>query len=70
MSTVKIMNSVKKEKRHGSVGRKIVFWLGLFLSITYVSPFFLVLLNSFKNKYDILGNPLGWPTQFTLDNFQ
>ena len=64
------MNLVKKEKRHGSIGRKVVFWVGLFLSITYVSPFFLVLLNSFKNKYDILGNPLGWPTQFTLDNFQ
>ena len=70
MSALKSMNAVKKVKRHGSFGRKVVFWVGLFLSITYVSPFFLVLLNSFKNKYDILGNPLGWPTQFTLDNFQ
>jgi raffinose/stachyose/melibiose transport system permease protein len=64
------VNSLQKVKKHGSVGRKVTFWVGLFLSITYVAPFFLVLLNSFKGKYDILGNPLGWPTAFTLDNFQ
>ena len=67
MSAVK---SLRKEKKHGSFGRKVTFWVGLFLSITYVAPFFLVLLNSFKTKYDILGNPLGWPQVFTLDNFQ
>ena len=67
MSTV---NSVHKEKKHGSIGRKVTFWVGLFLAIAYVAPFFLVLLNSFKTKYDILGNPLGWPQAFTLDNFQ
>ena len=59
-----------KEKKHGSIGRKVTFWVGLFLAIAYVAPFFLVLLNSFKTKYDILGNPLGWPQAFTLDNFQ
>jgi raffinose/stachyose/melibiose transport system permease protein len=53
-----------------SVGRKIIFCIGLFASLLYVAPFFLVLLDSFKPKYDILANPLGWPTQFTLDNFQ
>lgn len=67
MSAVK---SLRKEKKHGSFGRKVTFWVGLILSITYVAPFFLVLLNSFKTKYDILGNPLGWPQVFTLDNFQ
>ena len=64
------VNSVQKVKKHGSIARKVTFWVGLFLSITYVAPFFLVLLNSFKTKYDILGNPLGWPQAFTLDNFQ
>ena len=64
------VNSVPKVKKHGSIARKVTFWVGLFLSITYVAPFFLVLLNSFKTKYDILGNPLGWPQAFTLDNFQ
>ena len=63
-------NPLAKVKKHGHVGRKVIFWVGLFLSLTYVAPFFLVLLNSFKTKYDILGNPLGWPTKFTLDNFQ
>ena len=70
MSAVKTLDIAKKQASHGHFGRKVVFWVGLFLSITYVAPFLLVLLNSFKNKYDILGNPLGWPTQFTLDNFQ
>jgi raffinose/stachyose/melibiose transport system permease protein len=64
------VNSVKKVKKHGTMGRKVTFWVGLFLAITYVAPFFLVLLNSFKTKYDILGNPLGWPQAFTLDNFR
>lgn len=64
------VNSVQKAKKHGSIGRKVTFWVGLFLAITYVAPFFLVLLNSFKTKYDILGNPLGWPQAFTLDNFR
>jgi len=67
---VSAVKSLRKEKKHGSFGRKVTFWVGLFLSITYVAPFFLVLLNSFKTKYDILGNPLGWPQVFTLDNFQ
>lgn len=64
------VNSVQKVKKHGSIGRKVTFWVGLFLAIAYVAPFFLVLLNSFKTKYDILGNPLGWPQAFTLENFQ
>lgn len=49
---------------------KIIFLLGLFLSLTYVAPFVLVFLNSFKPKFDILANPLSWPKSFTLENFQ
>ena len=60
--------STETKKRSG--GKKVVFGIGLLLSITYVAPFILVLLNSFKPKYDILSNPLGWPVTFTLENFQ
>jgi raffinose/stachyose/melibiose transport system permease protein len=60
------MNTTKKR----SLGKKIIFAIGLFLSLTYVAPFALVLVNSFKPKYDILANPLGWPITFTWDNFQ
>ncbi len=61
---------MKKLKKKRSNAKKAIFVLGLFLSLTYVAPFILVLLNSFKPKFDILANPLGWPVTFTWDNFQ
>jgi len=65
------MKTAKKTaKLKNPLAKKVLFGVGLFLSISYVAPFFLVLLNSFKPKYDIVANPLGWPTTFTWDNFQ
>jgi len=61
---------VKNASRRRSIGKKVIFGLGLFLSVSYVAPFLLVLLNSVKPKFDILANPLGWPVNFTWDNFQ
>ena len=58
-------NSTKKR----TLGKKVTFGVGLFLSLSYVAPFLLVLINSFKPKFDILANPLGWPVTFTWDNF-
>lgn len=52
-----------------SIAKKVIFLVGLVLSIAYVSPFILVFLNAFKGKYDILANPLAWPSTFTWDNF-
>jgi raffinose/stachyose/melibiose transport system permease protein len=52
-----------------SMAKKIIFLVGLVLSIAYVLPFVLVFINAFKGKYDILANPLAWPTTFTWDNF-
>lgn len=52
-----------------SFGKKIVFIVGLVLSVAYVSPFILVFVNAFKGKYEILGNPLAWPEVFTTENF-
>ena len=46
--------STETKKRSG--GKKVIFGAGLILSIAYVAPFLLVLLNSFKPKYDILSN--------------
>ncbi len=56
--------------RKQSMAKKLVFTVGLVLSVSYVLPFVLVFINAFKPKYDILANPLAWPTQFTWDNFQ
>ena len=49
--------------------RTIVWIVGLILSVAYVMPFVLVLLNSFKPKMEILDNPLSLPVEFTWDNF-
>jgi len=61
---------MKNAKKQRSLGKKVIFGVGAFLSISYVAPFFLVLINSFKPKFDILANPLGWPVTFTWENFQ
>jgi raffinose/stachyose/melibiose transport system permease protein len=61
---------VNNPSKRRSISKKVIFGLGLFLSVSYVAPFLLVLLNSVKPKFDILANPLGWPVNFTWDNFQ
>ena len=61
-------NTAPKKQR--STGKKLVFALGLFLSLTYVAPFILVFINSFKMKYSIIANPLSLPEAFSLDNFR
>lgn len=61
---------MKNATTQRKLGKRIIFGVGLFLSLAYVAPFILVLLNSFKPKYDILKNPLAWPSNFTWDNFQ
>lgn len=61
------MNLIKTKAK---LGKKYVFWVGLFGSFVYVAPFLLVLVNSVKPKFDILSNPLGLPVTFTWDNFQ
>jgi raffinose/stachyose/melibiose transport system permease protein len=56
-------------KARTSTARTIVWVLGLVLSVSYVLPFLLVLVNSFKPKMEILDNPLALPVEFTWDNF-
>jgi raffinose/stachyose/melibiose transport system permease protein len=60
---------LKGQKFSPKIGKKVIFFTGLFLSILYVLPFVLVILDSFKSKFEILMNPLSWPQVFTTDNF-
>lgn len=39
------------------------------LLLIYLSPFFFVLINSFKSKREIISNPFGLPDVWSLDNF-
>lgn len=57
-------------KRKASFTKSMIFSLGLLLSITYVFPFFLVFINSFKPKFEILDNPIALPIEFSWDNFE
>lgn len=61
---------MKNATKQRTLGKRVIFGIGLVLSISYVAPFLLVLLNSFKPNFDVTANPLGWPVHFTWDNFQ
>jgi raffinose/stachyose/melibiose transport system permease protein len=50
--------------------KRVIFLVGLVLSISYFLPFVLVAINAFKPKFEILANPLSWPKEATWDNFQ
>lgn len=63
------MSKTASMAKRKSIGKTLVFVLGLFISITYVLPFFLVFVNSFKPNFEILDNPLALPIEFTWDNF-
>lgn len=39
------------------------------LLVIYLSPFFFVLVNSFKSRRDIISNPFGLPETWSLTNF-
>src|SRR5690625_4391505 len=49
---------------------RIVTSLSLYLLLAiYLSPFFFVLINSFKGRREIISNPFGLPDMWSLDNF-
>ena len=52
------------------IGKRITFIVGAILAFAYVTPFFLVFVNSLKLKPDILANPLSFPSTVSWDNFQ
>lgn len=50
-------------------GRRILFGVGAFLSLVYVFPFFLVLLNSFKERTSIRADPIALPEDWLWQNY-
>lgn len=55
--------------KQNKIIRSVIFIIGLFVSIAYVIPFFLVFVNAFKPIPEIIENPLAFPVEFTWDNF-
>ena len=58
-----------KRLKKRNPAKMAIFAVGLLLSVAYVMPFFLVFVNSFKPKFEILANPLAIPVQISWDNF-
>lgn len=61
-----------KVGRKGKVTRIIIFCLLLVLSILFLSPIFIVLMNSFKGKFSISEAPFKFPVKATfvhLENY-
>jgi raffinose/stachyose/melibiose transport system permease protein len=55
--------------RKARVGRRVLFALGSVLAVLYAFPFFLVVINSFKEKRDIRNNPVSLPEEWLFSNY-
>lgn len=53
-----------------SVGKIVISAFGILLSILWVSPFYLVLVNSFKTKKEIFTDTIGLPGKFLVENYK
>lgn len=51
------------------LGRRIVFIVGAVLSAIYALPFFLVVLNSFKERREVRNDPLSLPDEWLWGNY-
>jgi len=40
------------------------------VAVAFISPFLFTLVASFRTGTDIARDPLGWPRQFTLENYR
>lgn len=48
---------------------RILEVLGLLLALLYISPFYIIVINSFKTKKNILSDTIGLPTKFVVENY-
>mgnify|MGYP005759855765 CR=1 FL=1 len=47
----------------------VIFLVVLVLAVLFVMPFFLVILNSFKESSEFVANPFSWPASFKFENY-
>lgn len=66
----KVKPKEKQPKKKQTLGMKILTVVFSVISIFYVSPLFIVLMNSFKFKTDISDNPFAIPNAETFYGFQ
>ena len=44
--------------------------IGILLGLLYLSPFYIIVINSFKKKRDLFESTLAFPKQFMIDNYK
>lgn len=47
----------------------VIFLVVLVLAVLFVMPFFLVILNSFKESSEFVANPFSWAASFKFENY-
>lgn len=57
---------MEKKKRWGNI---VIFAFVLLLAVLFVTPFFLVILNSFKTSQDFVINPFSMPDVLHIENY-
>lgn len=59
-------------KKHKKVTPKIIIAsiLSIILGIVFLSPFYIIVVNSFKSKKELFESTLALPHQFILDNYK
>lgn len=53
-----------------AVKKTIVSILSVIFALVFVSPFYIILANSFKNRRQLFTSVLGFPTNFALTNYK
>lgn len=56
-------------RKQQDFSKYLIIILALILSISWLYPFFLIFINSFKTQSEILSNVVGLPEQITLENY-
>ena len=56
---------MKKNK----IGTILLSLFGIALGLLYVSPFYIVVINSFKSKRNVLIDTINWPTEVVFANY-
>ena len=71
ISVTQVFLSSRKEVENVNIKRKFHAYpfVGIVLAMLWVLPFYLIIVNSFKEKTEIFSNTLGLPQTFTTENY-
>lgn len=72
-SPPKLRTGLDRKRPRGSKSHRVTMMvltiIGGLLAILWLSPFWFITINSFKEFGEILGDAAGWPNPFILDNY-